>query len=265
MRDGALLRRRCNDAPLGSEKSPRQRGGDGIAGIDHAEAVLDVVDEAGRVRGPQRVGGVVLCRRRREDALHVAVGEQRIGLEDERHDAGDDGARVRGTLILLNAAAASCRVARDVPVVGVRARVAARRGDEERRARRRVIRVQAELVGRSDGHRVSRLQKVLLVDVLAPAVLVARREDVHDAAPAAPLKDAALQQPQVRPGEVGEGTSHPEVRPRGAFKIGIIVGAILAVRPNLIRTFGRRRRPAGTGAHADAARARLMRGAIRGH
>ena len=107
---------------------------------------------------------------RREDPLHVTPAEHRIGLEHERDHARDDGACIRSSLPLLGTAAACCR---DVPAVAVLSCVAARRGDEERRARRRVIRVQAELVGGADGDREARVQVPLHVDVLTLVVLVA--------------------------------------------------------------------------------------------
>ena len=115
--------------------------------------------------------------------------------------------------------------------------------------------MQAELVGGADGDREARVQVLLHVDVLAMCILVARRKDVHDAAPAAPLEDTTLQNPYDIPVQVRVLACKPEVRPRGALAVRMIVDFVLAVGRDDIDARARRRRPAGPGALRIAARA----------
>ncbi len=66
----------------------RGHGGSGLR-VHQPGSVALVEVEAAAVRDPAAVELVVLHRRAHQDLLHVAIGQVRVGLQHQGHDAGD--------------------------------------------------------------------------------------------------------------------------------------------------------------------------------
>ncbi len=182
--DQRLIRRRTLHRPGFGQTHRGQR-------IDQPEAEIMAGVQAAAipiVRAvvfPARVGHVGLTRRIGEDFLDVAIAEQRVRFENQRHRAGGDRRRRR------RAAETECIIAAGVPVraelVGRRdtpSPAVARRADKNRRARRAVGRYGVLVRDRRNGKRLARILEAVIIDVLAIPTVVAGGPQ-HDGSQAA--------------------------------------------------------------------------------
>ena len=191
-------------------------------GVDQSEAVIvaemhaAAVPIGGAIETPAGPGGVVVLRRKRQDLLHVAIAEQRVGLEHQRGDAGDDRRGERG--------------ARDVGVAVARGGAHADPGGRDQQggagvgeARHLVVRA-----GGGDRDRVRRILEVVIVDVVAAGSGIAGGED----------DDRAQAVPAVRRG------ASQDLSSVGKVAVLEIVGEAAGVAPAVVDDVALGHRPA---------------------
>ena len=149
---------------------------------------------AGSILHVRRVVRVYhLLRRPCQDVLHVSPRKSRVGFEHEGNNTGHDGARKGRSDSRADAFAAQAAH----HVIGGVFAVAARRGDEQRRAGRGVGRVRSVFAHGTHGNHKASVGVGLHVGVVAESEGVARGEGVNDALAIAAVRDAALDGPSL--------------------------------------------------------------------